>query len=473
MVSQSLPAAARWAGQYRERAAAGLLAQRRCLQVVLQAGLGPVVLFFLAVVSVLMLTRPGGGPAVTLLGLGAAIAWPIAFFWWSRAHSARSRRWARDWFGLVIPERYRVIPAPTQDERGHWWTGHSYYRQKRTAESALFVREVTADPETWRDVRWLVGNAVAAALLALPTLGLLAFGAAMSAAQLLAIYAHGGMFFVQLPVIFGQFVQLLFALGLAAGGLAVAPYALRTYGEWMHRALDPQASGKLEKVRLTQRVEHLTTTRAEAVGSQVAELRRIERDLHDGAQARLVAIGMTLGTIEHLMDSDPSSARRLLAEARESSAKALQELRDLVRGIHPPVLAERGLGDAVRELALDSALNTEVTVSLPARPEAPVESAAYFCVSELLANVAKHSGAQLAWVDILFRAGQLRITVTDDGRGGAVPERGSGLRGIERRLGTFDGVLSLSSPPGGPTTITMELPCALSSPRTSTSSEKA
>ncbi len=473
MVSQTLPAAARWAGQYRERALAGLLAQRRCLQVVLQAGLVPAGLAIWAGVSVVMLTDPGRGLGVTVLALAAVIAWPVAFFWWSRAHAARSRRWAREWFGLVIPERYRVMPAPTQDERGHWWTGRSYYRQKRTAEAALFAREVTADPETWRDVRWLVGNAAAAAFLAVPALGLLFLGAAFSAVEAMRVISHGAAVFFDYRDVSVQLVRLLFGLAVVAAGLVVAPYALRLYGEWMRRAFDPQASGKLEKVRLTQRVEHLTTTRADAVGSQVTELRRIERDLHDGAQARLVAIGMTLGTIEHLMDSDPPAARQLLVEARQSSAKALQELRDLVRGIHPPVLAERGLGDAVRELALDSALSTEVTVSLPARPEAPVESAAYFCVSELLANVAKHSGAQQAWVDILFRAGQLRITVTDDGHGGAAPERGSGLRGIERRLGTFDGVLSLSSPPGGPTTITMELPCALSSPRTSTSFEKA
>ncbi|WP_344468684.1 sensor histidine kinase [Kitasatospora kazusensis] len=406
---------------------------------------------------------------MTLFALAGLISWPVALLWWSRTHSAQSRRWAQEWFGLVIPKRYRSMPALTQDERGHWWTGHSYYRQKRTAESALFVREVTGDPETWRDVRWLAGNAVAVTLLAVPTVGLLAFGALMAAVDLAELYS-GGVYYFHARETLGELVQLVFALGLVAASLWVAPHALRFYGEWMHRALSSQAS---EKVRLAKRVEYLTTTRADAVGGQAAELRRIERDLHDGAQARLVAIGMTLGTIEHLMDTDAPAARQLLVEARQSSAKALQELRDLVRGIHPPVLAERGLGDAVRELALDGSLSTEVTVSLPARPEAPVESAAYFCVSELLANVAKHSGAGQAWVDILFRAGQLRITVTDDGHGGARPERGSGLRGIERRLGAFDGVLSLSSPPGGPTTITMELPCALSSPRTSTSFEKA
>jgi signal transduction histidine kinase len=336
---------------------------------------------------------------------------------------------------------------------------------------------VATDPQTWRDLKWLMANLAAAVVMALPCLGLLAIGVVTAIVQLLAVYGSFNPSTVfslsSFPAVLGDLAVAVVGLAIAAGGLLAAPQAVRWYGPWMQRVLDSESPNGWDKARLTRRVEHLTTTRADAVGSQAAELRRIERDLHDGAQARLVAIGMTLGTIEHLMENDPEGARQLLAEARQSSAKALQELRDLVRGIHPPVLAERGLGDAVQALALDSAQSTEVTVSLPARPEASVEAAAYFCVSELLANAAKHSGAQQVWVDILFRAGQLRITVTDDGHGGAKPERGSGLRGIERRLGTFDGVMSLSSPLGGPTTITMELPCVLSSQRTSTSSGKA
>src|SRR5690606_25589163 len=197
--------------------------------------------------------------------------------------------------------------------------------------------------------------------------------------------------------------------------------------------------------------------------------RRIERDLHDGAQARLVAMGMTLGAIEHLLDKDPEKARLLLAETRQTSAQALQELRDLVRGIHPPVLADRGLGDAVTAPALARRRRPEVTVDLPGRADPPVDSAAYFAVPEILTNAAKHSGASRVWIDLRYEDGTLRISVTDDGRGGARMEDGTGLRGIERRIGTFDGVLALSSPPGGPTIVTLELPCALSSPKTSPS----
>ena len=147
--------------------------------------------------------------------------------------------------------------------------------------------------------------------------------------------------------------------------------------------------------------------------------------------------------------------------------KALAELRDLVRGIHPPVLADRGLADAIQALILDSPMRIHLASELEGRLAAPVESAAYFAVSELLANVSKHAEARQTWVDIRHTDGTLRIGVTDNGHGGADPSRGSGLRGIERRLAPFDGVLAVSSPPSGPTAVTMEIPCACSSPKTS------
>jgi len=189
--------------------------------------------------------------------------------------------------------------------------------------------------------------------------------------------------------------------------------------------------------------------------------------LHDGAQARLVAMGMTLDAAGQIIDTNPEAARALLYEARDASVRALAELRDLVRGIHPPVLADRGLADAIRALALDAPVRVELASDLGDRPPAPVESAAYFAVSELLANVSKHAGARRAWVDIRHADEMLRIGVTDDGHGGAEPARDGGLRGIERRLAAFDGVLAVSSPPGGPTAVTLEIPCALSSPKTS------
>ena len=220
---------------------------------------------------------------------------------------------------------------------------------------------------------------------------------------------------------------------------------------------------------LAGRVEQLAQTRADAVDSAAAELRRVERDLHDGAQARLVALGMSLRAAEHLIPTSPQAAVALVAEAREASSTALTELRNLVRGIYPPVLADRGLGEAVRALALDTPLRTETDIVLPGRLDAPVESACYFAVAEALTNAVKHSGARHAQVQIRHARGMLRVEVTDDGCGGADPAQGSGLAGIERRLGTFDGILAVSSPPGGPTMIVMEVPCALSSPRTCSS----
>ncbi|HZY75437.1 MAG TPA: sensor domain-containing protein [Jatrophihabitantaceae bacterium] len=214
-----------------------------------------------------------------------------------------------------------------------------------------------------------------------------------------------------------------------------------------------------ERTSLAQRVQQLTESRAETVDTSAAELRRIERDLHDGAQARLVALGMSLGLAEEQLARDPDNARALLAEARETSSAALAELRDLVRGIHPPVLADRGLVGAVRALCLASPIPVEVTDELSGRLPAPVESAAYFALAEAVTNMIKHSGASTASVHIEHREGLLRMQVRDDGAGGADESLGTGLRGIARRLSAFDGTLDVTSPVGGPTVLTMTLPC--------------
>jgi signal transduction histidine kinase len=246
----------------------------------------------------------------------------------------------------------------------------------------------------------------------------------------------------------------------ASAFLAFAAWLVpRTIGAhlrpWLAPGPDPELAGRLQR---------LTETRGHAVDAAASELRRIERDLHDGAQARLVALGMNLRAVERLLPASPQAALSLVAEARETSLRALNDLRDLVRGICPPVLADRGLGHAVRALALDTPLPTELDIDLPGRLTAPVESACYFAVAEALANAVKHSGARRVHVRMQHRSGILRIEVADDGAGGADPARGTGLRGVERRLGTFDGILAVSSPPGGPTMIVMEVPCARLSP---------
>ena len=255
---------------------------------------------------------------------------------------------------------------------------------------------------------------------------------------------------------------------LLGAGLWLAPRV-------MHEHLAPGSAPELaaRAQQLTQRVQTLTQTRSDAVDTAAAELRRIERDLHDGAQARLVAVGMSLQAAERLFPTSPDAALALITEAKENSSRALTELRDLVRGIYPPVLADRGLGDAIRALALDTPLHTVVDVDLPGPVELPVASAVYFSVAEALANVSKHAEARSVRVVVRHSvanhgAGMLRAEVTDDGIGGADPAQGTGLAGVERRLATFDGILATSSPPGGPTIVVIEVPCALSSAKTST-----
>jgi signal transduction histidine kinase len=220
---------------------------------------------------------------------------------------------------------------------------------------------------------------------------------------------------------------------------------------------------------LTARVERLARTRADAVDSAAAELRRLERDLHDGAQARLVALGINLRTAEKLIEVSPPAAAALVADCRNTATLALSELRDLVRGIYPPVLADRGLGDAIKALALDCPVLTLTDIQLPGRPPAPVESAVYFAVAEALSNAAKHAEAKTILIRVTHERGMLRVQVDDDGVGGADPASGTGLAGMEQRLGAFDGILAVSSPAGGPTIVVIEVPCALSSPKTSTS----
>jgi signal transduction histidine kinase len=211
--------------------------------------------------------------------------------------------------------------------------------------------------------------------------------------------------------------------------------------------------------QLVARIESLTASRAGAVDLQESDLRRIERDLHDGAQARLVALGMSLGMAEQKLAEDPERAGELLAEARAGAEAALRELRDLARGIHPPVLTDRGLEAAIKALASATHMHVALSVDVPQRPPSTVESAAYFVVAEALANAAKHSGSE--WLDIRIAtvARHLELEITDDGMGGA-NLNGSGLIGLRHRVEALDGTLEVTSPPGGPTTIYAELPCA-------------
>jgi signal transduction histidine kinase len=209
---------------------------------------------------------------------------------------------------------------------------------------------------------------------------------------------------------------------------------------------------------LEERIDVLETTRAGAVDAAETELRRIERDLHDGAQARLVALGMSLGMAEQRLADDPAAAQALLAEARAGAEEALRELRDLARGIHPPVLTDRGLEAALAAVAARSPLPVDLDVELPQRPPAAQETAAYFVAAEALANATKHAGASRVAVTIGRDNGALVVRVEDDGRGGA-DAGGSGLRGLAQRVAALDGRVEVTSPPGGPTVVEAVMPC--------------
>ncbi|MDF9812775.1 signal transduction histidine kinase [Streptomyces sp. SPB162] len=351
------------------------------------------------------------------------------------------------WSGVEIAHPYRPAPEFVPGFAGRWQR----------------LQWILRDPATWRDLQWLLVDMTAGAILAFLTAGLFTegvFGWVLAASVWRPIVSAGGTYWYAFIPVHDQTTAVLAALLGTVWillGLRFAPALLHRHALLTRAFLAPTPAAVEEALK--RRVVRLAETRSDAVDSSAAELRRIERDLHDGAQARLVAMGMNLGLVEHLIEHDPAKARKILSEARQSSADALTELRDLVRGIHPPVLAERGLGDAVRALALRGAIPTDVDVDLPGRFEAPVESAAYFTVSELLTNAAKHSGAGRVWIDLRHEDGMLRVSVTDDGNGGADLSRGTGLRGIERRLGAFDGILAVNSPVGGPTMATMELPC--------------
>lgn len=390
-----------------------------------------IALFCLQVVFTPLMIVTVGVPA--LLGIIPAVRW------YANLH----RSWARSFVGVDIPVPYRKPPVPG---------------------AVNYLRTALTDPATWRDLAWLIVNATAGFVMNV-------------VAASLFLYS---IFFLIWPFLWwitgsgdGAFNKLFGFIHLSnllesfiTWPLAVLSYFLWSrFGRRLIRAnalLTRKLLGPAESALLTTRVRELSETRAETIDTQAAELRRIERDLHDGAQARLAALSMNLGMAEEMVERDPASAQQLLTEARQSAGQALSELRDLVRGIHPPVLADRGLGDAVRALAMAVPLKVDVRIDLPGRPPAAAESAAYFAVAEALANLTKHSAATTAWIQVSYGDRKLHLLIGDDGIGGATVTPGGGLHGIERRLAAFDGTLAVSSPTGGPTTVVMELPCELS-----------
>ncbi|QEU96624.1 sensor histidine kinase [Streptomyces kanamyceticus] len=369
--------------------------------------------------------------------LPVALVAPVATLALSRPVCRMFRSLIARWTDTVIAPGYRQAPPVVLMSTGYWWNGFSYERTSRDARLDQRWRLRWNDPANWRDLRFTAVVPLTAGLLAaIPPAGVAA--AALGMAQ---------------PAVPARLIGLA-GLALAVGS---APYAWRCVEPVAVRFL--RASPAME---LAERVDELTAQRADATIAQAAEIRRIERDLHDGAQARLVGLGLSLATAEKLMETDPEAARALMREARAGAATSLTELRELVKGINPPVLNDRGLVDAVRALALDSPLEVTVSAHERLRLDPPIESAAYFGTAELLTNAVKHAHATRARVYVARDDTGIVVTVEDDGRGGADERPGGGLAGLRRRLAVFDGTLDITSPAGGPTCVRMAVPCASS-----------
>jgi signal transduction histidine kinase len=317
------------------------------------------------------------------------------------------RRLAEYVLGEPVPTPYRPVPS-----------GGLLVRMK------AWMR----DPARWRDLAWMFVAITFGWTIAIIAAALILYVVWFFFFPVLWAMTPRGIFdeefgFMTVDTQAKTFINWAFAVVAFGLWWYITPALVRLHA-WVDREMLSNRTQRLE-----QRVAMLAESRADTVDFSAAELRRIERDLHDGAQARLVSLGMSLGMADEIIERDPEAARRLLGEARTTTSAALGDLRSVVRGMHPPVLADRGLAGAVQALALDMAIPVLVSVDLPTRPAPPVESAAYFAVAESLANVAKHSSASRAWVDIRHRDGLLLIEIGDDGNGGASPDLGTGLVG--------------------------------------------
>jgi signal transduction histidine kinase len=336
-----------------------------------------------------------------------------------------------------------TVAEPEKEIEGKWW--------QRVVAMATNI-------QTWREIAYL------ALLGPLGLIGCVVVVVAWTGAAVLVLLPlfnpmlsnSGAHVFTMVVDTVGETMLM----GVAGIGLALAaPWIARSVAGAEGR-LAAGLLGPSERTALSNRVDELRARREQLVEVVEAERRRIERDLHDGAQQRLVALAMNLGMAKDKFDRDPVSARALLDEAHADAKQAMIELRNLARGIHPAVLSDRGLDAALSSLAGKAPVPVSVEVWVPDRPSAAIETAAYFVVAEALTNIAKHAGATRAAVTVARQNGHLKVEVTDDGIGGADATRGTGLAGLVDRVTAVDGTVHLSSPVGGPTILTVELPCA-------------
>ncbi|MEV7779067.1 sensor histidine kinase [Kitasatospora sp. NPDC088351] len=321
------------------------------------------------------------------------------------------------------------------------------------APSGLLLRLRTG--VNWRQVGYhlLVGPVLAIGAVAL----LYAWGAGLVMAT---VYGWAWLMPHSSPV---RTEWLTLNIPVTFGGvalLAVLPGATALLA-WLEERTARRLLGPGLAETLERRVEEIAESRAGVVDAADAERRRIERDLHDGAQQRLTSLAMNLGLARRTLKDVPPEAMQVIIDAHEEAQAAIDELRDLVRGLHPAVLEDRGLDAALSGIAARAPLPVRLDVDLAERIAPTVEAVAYFTVSEALANVAKHARASRVDLSVRTVGGRLRLVIRDDGVGGADPSRGTGLTGLRKRTASVDGTLSVLSPLGGPTTITVELPCAL------------
>jgi signal transduction histidine kinase len=372
-----------------------------------------------------LLDGPVGGWWLAVFYVVVAAAGPVLLLWAVRGLGALQRARFRAVLGVEIP-------APPRAAAGGW---------------ALRPFWAWRAPATWRQLGYhllaLVGGTAGGALVA----------ACWSAPVLAVAYLAG---------LWADAPRLGVGLGAAALSvvlLAAAPEVARGVAradEAAGRALLGPSRGE----ELALRVETLARSRAEIVAATDAERRRIERDLHDGTQRRLVSLAMQLGMARAGLSDAPEPVRQVVEQAHDEATEALAELRQLVRGLHPAVLDDRGLDAALSGIAATAPLPVRLRVDVATRCAPAVEAVAYFVVSEALTNVAKHAEAGRAEVTAERAGDRLRVVVADDGRGGATLDGGgTGLRGLAQRAAAVDGTLAVESPPGGPTTITVELPC--------------
>ena len=385
-----------------------------------------------------IVTAAGSGLAMSVLWVGIPILVFTAVCW--KAGARAERAFIRAALGERIPEPYRPIGPGSFLKR---W------------------RQRASDPATWRDLLYLILLGPLGLVWFTVVTAVWAFPLALISVPTWYKAVPGGvrLFGSAHPLVRVDTVpEALLAAAVGLVALLAVPPVIRLIAD-AHLAIARRLLGPGPEAVLVAQVEEARARRTMAVDVAAAERRRIERDLHDGAQQRLVALAMDLGMAREKFSKDPEHAKALLDEAHDEAKRALTELRNLARGIHPAVLTDRGLDAAISALAARSSVPVDVSVELARRPPPTVESAAYFVVAEALVNVAKHAAATHAAVRVHSQKERLVIEVTDDGLGGATQRPGSGLAGLADRVTAVDGSFSLSSPPGGPTVIRAELPC--------------